>query len=137
MIDWVDSACKAWGKCTRWIVYGTGAEGYPSKDTIAKAQDGLLNLAAGTVQQHFPEVRFGDALDVARAMRGEPEGTPSRPPMPIDLTATVYTQYVVRARIERRVSVLGEFLRVELSMSEYWRNVDRAHYFLAGRIPAK
>lgn len=45
MIDWVDQSCKAWGRCTRWILADTG-EGYPSADTIAKANAGLMDAAA-------------------------------------------------------------------------------------------
>lgn len=143
MIDWVDAACIAWGRVTRWIVNGRRhkgellVEGYPSTDTIAKARDGLLSMGAGVVRQHFPEVRVGDALDVARAMRGEPDGSPPSSPMPLELSTTMFAEYVAAGGVRQRVELVGEYLRVELTRTEYYRNVDRAHYFLSGRIGAR
>lgn len=132
VITWVDEACKAWGRCTRWMLADTG-EGYPSMDVIAKARDGLLNIrASGIAAQKFGEVRVGDALEVARAMRGDPEaGVPN---MPIELTATMFAQYVVRSKINFRIDAVGELLRVELSRTRYFEYVDGAHYFLMARI---
>jgi hypothetical protein len=133
VIAWVDAAAKSWGRCTRWILCDTG-EGYPTRDTIAKARDGLLSAReAGAAAQHFREVRAGDALDVARAMRGEPET--GLAPMPLELTVTMFAQYVAVAKTAKRVEVVGDYLRVDISRADYWRNVDRAHYFLAGRMP--
>jgi hypothetical protein len=70
VIDYVDCACKAWGRCSRWVLADTN-EGFPSRDTIAKAADGLLSMRENTAprSQHFREVRLNGALEVAVAMR--------------------------------------------------------------------
>lgn len=136
MIDWLDPMCKAWGRCSRWILADTG-EGYPSRDTIAKAHDGLLSLREnGPHSQHFSEVRVGDALLVANAMKVTPL-------MPFELQATMWTHYVTKAPAKKRAHLLGRYLgRVDrtglrtLSVPEYWRFLDRAHWFLAARIEA-
>src|ERR1700745_3268809 len=126
MIDWMDESCKAWGRCTRWILADTN-EGYPGMDTIARARGGYLDAKARALSSEFGEVRVGEALEVARAMT-----TP--PLMPEALQATLWAQYVVRARSKQRALIVGQYLRVEMTIPEYWRNVDRAHHFLAGRI---
>ena len=129
MIDWVDQSCKAWGRCTRWILADTG-EGYPSADTIAKANAGLLDAAARrSMSRHFGEVRLGDALDVANALNAEPV-------MPIPLRSALWAQYVAKARTKERATVLSEYLREPVSVTQYWRYLDRAHYFLAARLQA-
>lgn len=134
MIDWVNEACKTWGRCTRWILTDTN-EGYPSQDTIARARQGFLDMQCrGNSTQYFTEVRVGLALEIATALRTEPY-------MPEPLLATLWAQYVVlppRGKTHgfsqvRRVAV-GRYLGQTVSLAEYWRNVDRSHYFLAARI---
>jgi hypothetical protein len=74
VIDWIDTACKAWGRCTRWIIAQT-VEGYPCMDTIERAGEGLLSMreCGGLPHaQHFSEVRRGDALLVENAMKQAP-----------------------------------------------------------------
>lgn len=127
MIDWVDASCKAWGRCTRWILTDTN-EGYPSMDTIARARGGYLDAKSPTLSAKFGEVRLGEALEIARAIAAEPL-------MPEALQATLWAQYVVRVPSKVRAEVVGRYLLVTLSIPEYWRNVDRAHHFLAGRLP--
>lgn len=136
MIDWVHNACQAWGDCTRWMLADTG-EGYPTRDTISKAQDGLLNVrASGLASQHFGEVRVGTALAVARAMRGAPSDTPSIPPMPYDLTVTMHAQYVARMpNPMKRAAIVSEFIRVELPVRRYWEFVHDCHVWLSARLP--
>lgn len=127
MIDWVDQSCKAWGRCTRWILADTG-EGYPSAATMAKAQAGMLDATAmRSMSRHFGEVRLGEALDVARALRVEPL-------MPIQLQSALWAQYVANSRTKERAEVLSQYLAYEVSVPMYWRYLDRAHYFLAGRL---
>lgn len=132
MIDWVNEACKSWGRCTRWILADTN-EGYPSQDTIERARQGFLECQ-GSSTQYFNEVRVGLALEVATAMHAEPL-------MPEALLATLWAQYVVlppkgksHGFSKVRTATVARYLGVPLSLPEYWRNVDRAHYFLAARI---
>lgn len=126
MIDWVDESCKAWGRCTRWMLVDTN-EGYPSMDTIARAKGGYLDAKARTLSAKFGEVRLGEALEVARAIS-------VLPLMPQPLQATLWAQYVVTCPSKQRASIVGRYLQIQLTLPEYWRNVDRAHHFLAGRI---
>lgn len=101
-------------------------EGYPSADTIEKARQGMLSLG-GAVRQHFPEVRLADALEVANAMR-------TNPMMPLILTSTVWAQYVVTGSVRHKLPRLCRYLGIAISVAEYWRNVDRAHWFLAAKL---
>src|SRR5215469_14594245 len=91
VIDWFDSACKSWGRCIRWILADTG-EGFPTRDTIERARQGLLSLGegGGPRSQHFGEVRLGDALLIANAMK-------QTPLMPLELQAGLWAHYVVKA----------------------------------------
>lgn len=134
MIDYIDTACKAWGRCTRWILADTG-EGYPGADTIAKAHMGLLDAASRrSMARHFGEVRLGDALEIATALRQEPH-------MPLHLHATLWAHYVAvseenapKLKAAQRATVIARYLHEPVSVAQYWRNIDRAHHFLAGRL---
>jgi len=127
MIDWVDTSCKAWGRCTRWILSDTN-EGYPSMDTIARARGGYLDMKGTVLSAKFGEVRVGEALEIARAIASEPF-------MPEALQATLWAQYVVHVPSKSRAIIVGNYLSSTVSIPEYWRNLDRAHHFLAGRLP--
>jgi hypothetical protein len=130
VLDYIDSACRAWGRSTRWILTDTG-EGFPTADTIERARQGMLSAKDRTPSQHFPEVRLGDALAIANAMRAPPA-------MPIALQAVLWAHYVARCRSSERARTLGLYLGrrgpTGLSMPEYWRWLDRAHWWLASRI---
>jgi hypothetical protein len=130
VIDWVDSAGKTWGRCTRWILTDAG-EGYPSADTIERARQGMLSMGDGPPSQHLRKVRLGDAHLVANAMKQSPL-------MPLPLQAVLRTHCVARASAPLRAKTLGKSLgrreREGMSKAEYWRLLDRSHYFLAARI---
>lgn len=130
MIDWVDEDCSVWGACTRWIINGRDnhEEGWPTKDTIERAREGLLDSKQrGPLTQHFGEVRIGRALAVHCAMR-------YLPMMSETLQATLWAHYVVKTKTITKVIVLTKYLGVTISIPEHWRNVDRAHHFLSARI---
>jgi hypothetical protein len=59
-----------------------------------------------------------------------------RPLMPRELIGTAWCHYVhPAARTTIRITMLSRFLQCgHLSAPEYWRNVDRLHYFLLSRI---
>lgn len=132
MIDWIDPRCKAWGRCTRWILADTG-EGYPSSDTIAKANAGMLDATSRrSMTRHFGEVRLGEALEIARALATQPY-------MPLDLHATLWAHYVASGpdlKAKVRAAVLSRYLHQTVSEAEYWRKIDRAHHFLSARLTA-
>jgi hypothetical protein len=81
----------------------------------------------GPRSQHFSEVRTGDALLVANAMKAAPL-------MPLPLQGVLWCQYVFRARPPVRIMTLGRYLGERISHGEYFRLLDRSHYFLAARI---
>lgn len=127
MIAWIDESCKAWGRCTRWILTDTN-EGYPSMDSLRKAREGFMDAGSRSLLTiEYGEVRLAEALDVARAVAQQPL-------LPEPLQATLWAQYVVLCRARERASAVGRYLHLSLSLPEYWRNVDRLHYFLAARL---
>lgn len=127
MITWIDESCKAWGRCTRWILTDTN-EGYPSMDTLRKAREGFMDASSRSLlTREYGEVRLATALEVARAVAQQPL-------LPEPLQATLWAQYVVCCRARERASAVSRYLHVTLSLPEYWRNVDRLHYFLAARL---
>jgi hypothetical protein len=133
VIDWLQEPCKSWGRSTRYILSSTNKfgdpEGYPSADTIQKARQGMLSLGTGGMpDRHFREVRLNGSLEIARAMAAEPR-------MPIILTAHMYAQYVIEGPAHQKLPGLSRYLGTVITVAEYWRNVDRAHYWLAGRLP--
>lgn len=127
MIDYIDAACKAWGRCTRWILTDTN-EGYPSADNFAKARAGMLDAATDrALVQHFGEVRLGDALDIARALAQQPY-------LREDAHAVLWAQYVVKAKAWQRAKAVSGYLGVDISIPRYWRLLDNAHHFLSARV---
>ena len=126
IIAWVNESCKAWGRCTRWILTDTN-EGYPCMDTLSRARGGCLEARAQGLNLQYGEVRLAEALEVARAILLEPL-------MPEALHATLWAQYVVRYPSRERAAAVGKYLKIILTTPEYWRNLDRAHFFLAARI---
>jgi hypothetical protein len=72
-------------------------------------------------------VRLGDALAVARAVA-------PRPVMPVDLIAVIWAQYVSESTTKQKIAALEEYLHREIGRNEYWAKLDRAHYFLLGRM---
>jgi hypothetical protein len=85
--------------------------------------------AGGPRAQQFLEVRRGDALAIARAMAIAPH-------MPLVLTAHMWAQYVIHGHARQKLPGLSRYLGRVITVAEYWRSVDRAHYWLAGRLPA-
>lgn len=131
VILWVDEACKAWGRCTRWMMKDTG-EGFPNADVIQKAREGRLSTGEQTaLTQHFGEVRVGQSLEIARALN-------MRPYVPELLQAILWAQYVFKlrskAKVRARIEAVEQYMGEDLSLAEYWRNVDRLHYYLASRL---
>lgn len=126
MIDWVDQACKDWGRCTRWMFTATG-EGFPHADVIQRAREGRLSADESSLKQHFGEVRTGNALEVARALN-------TKPYAPEILQTVLWAQYVLKARSKERIEAVEQYLRTELSATDYWRTVDRLHWWLVSRM---
>ena len=98
-----------------------------------RAREALLSVGdgGGSRGQDFPEVRLRDARLIANAMKATPL-------MPEPLQAVLRCHCVTRADAPVRVKMLSRFLgrrdREAMSRTEYWRLLDRSHYFLAGKI---
>lgn len=125
MIDWLERPCKDWGACTRYLLAETN-EGFPGRDPIQKAREGMLSLGEGTINQHFPEVRLGDALAIQRTLV-----YPS--PMPLDFLAVLWTYYVAKGPVTQKLIPLSHYLHRPLELKDFWHTIDRAHWFIAGR----
>lgn len=123
MIDWIGEYAKAWGRCTRWMQAKTD-EGYPTKDTTAKAFEGGRETQ---LRQHFGEVRLGQSLAVQRVLL-----TP--PLMPLDTRVCFEIHYVVNDKQRNKIDIAERILSRPIAASEYFRCLDRAHYHLAARI---
>ncbi len=125
MIDWLNEPCRSWGACTRYLLAQTN-EGFPGRDPIQKAKEGMLSLGSGTVHQHFPEVRLKDALHIQRALFNPT-------PMPLEMMAALWTYYVVKGPVTKKLIPFSHYLQRTIEIKEFWHLIDRTHWFIAGR----
>ena len=83
-------------------------------------------------RRDFVDVQSGDAIAIRRAIEAAP--------MPRDLLAVLYIHYVMRPKLELRVSALCDRIgrprggTAGMSRVEYRRLLDRAHGFLLARL---
>jgi hypothetical protein len=123
MIDAIDEMCRVWGAQKRHMI-NSREQGWTPQSVIAKFRE-LHDAAGSSTQQlvQFPEEgHLGEGLMVARALYDAPE----------TLRRIVFIHYVVpRVRAKMKADAL------HLSMPEYWRQIDRAHYWIAARTHEK
>lgn len=121
MIDAIDEMCRIWG-IQKWRILRSTEQGWTPQSAIARFRD-LRDGAASSTQKlvQFPEeCHAGEGLMVSRAMSDAPEL----------LRRVLFVHYAIpRLRSKEK----AEALRV--SMPEYWRHIDRAHYWIAARLP--
>jgi len=86
----------------------------------------MLSLGSGTINQHFPEVRIKDALYVQRALFHPT-------PMPIDMMAAMWTYYVAKGPVTKKLIPLSHYLNRPIDIKEFWHTIDRTHWYIAGR----
>lgn len=120
MIDAIDEMCKVWGAQKLYIL--NGQQGWTPQSVIVRFRE--MRDGAGSRTERltqFPEEgHLGEGLLIARAMMDAPEA----------LRAIVYVHYVIpRVRSKIKAQTLG------LAIPEYWRYLDRAHYWIAARLP--
>jgi len=127
MIDWVDEMCKSWGSHESRSRHQISAGVASTLGRIKEEWEGASQQGKSAGGQRFPEVRVGDNLKIHRALR-EPT------PMPYRLFATIYAHYAVVNNARRNIVVLSEHLQEEMTLSDYWRAIDAAHYFLSARL---
>lgn len=135
--QWVRLACVKWGrvKCRIWRGEGdwyvTVEDGQVRKqrhvDGYAQSFLGRLldERYAGrdpNVRQHWPEVYWGEALDVQRGILGMAEGA----------FRALHLRYVFDPDFGLSARDKARLLR--LSIAEYWRNVDRGETWIWAKL---
>lgn len=73
------------------------------------------------------EVPTGEAAAVARAL-----AVPH--PMPAKLVASLWCYYIVPGSTDGKLPALRRYLGEPISRAEFFRNLDRAHHWLLGRL---
>lgn len=133
MIDWIDAMCKTWGAQVRKRAADRKdghEEGWHATSIMGKVKEeweGAGHRGGGRPFQPVFAGYTGEALEVHRAIF-EPR------PMQFDLYATLKVHYCVRAPAKSKVQQLQLLLGRSISVREYWEQIDRAHYFMAGRL---
>lgn len=98
-------------------------QGWTPQSVLAKfkdMRDGAGSATQREVLQFTEEGHIGEGLMVARALSDAPEM----------LRAVVYAHYVIpRVRAKIKAQTIG------VSVPEYWRHIDRSHYWIAARVP--
>jgi hypothetical protein len=132
MIETVDTMCRIWGVQKRRIITGRSGlgheDGWPRDTVLAKIREMRENAGASAKEraQHYAETYTdSDALKVHRASCGMPEA----------LIGALFMHYVVPHSYSLTVRVKSGM--INQSTREYWRNLDRAHHWLAARMTAE
>lgn len=79
--EWVRKACGSWGKQKRriwrggeWHINKDGSKGWHvdgyANSLLGRIRDEGDGAAQGTISQHWPEVMWGDGLEVQRSLSG-------------------------------------------------------------------
>lgn len=142
MIKHIDSLCETWGAQRRYIDFGVD-QGFRGETTVETAIRFRLSdrapawfrkrqFSAKGMQdcvirptQFSEEGHTGDGLVVAKALHGAPE----------DLRKLSYARYVIMlTEVEGSIHQYKAD-QLGISLSDYWRLLDRLHYFIAGRLP--
>jgi len=124
--DWIDLACRDWAQVRRRLLglddphmrIATAAEFVGAiRSTLGERRD--LHAGArssGRVEQHYPEVYTGTALDVHRAYRA----------MRLELRDILDVHYVARAPVADKAEALA------MSSARYWQRLGVAKSFVEG-----
>lgn len=144
MIDAIHEMFQVWGAQQRGIENATD-QGWLERSVIAKFRDsqfepkadtGATRTARGKDSMTVHPVQFteeghtGPGLQIAVAMRREPFA-------PEELQAIAWLKYVVFVPSwYDGSSDKYKSTRVGLSSTEYWRYIDRLHYWTASRLDA-
>jgi hypothetical protein len=123
--EWVRQACRRWGRQKRRIWSGTdwhgNLDGY-AESLLGRIRDEREGAGQGMRAQHWPEVYWGDGLDVQRALIGMPERQ----------FYALHLHYVWDPRwgitAARKASYMG------IGRSEYFELVDRAETWVHARL---
>jgi len=127
--DWLPPMIRTWAREKQRIATGCRVvppssadenegkhfDGWPSTSICASMFEGGRG---GPVHQHFPEVFEGEALVIWRALVGAP----------IEVFEVIHVHYLTPPPTHRRAAQLG------LSERAYYNQLERAYFYLAGRI---
>lgn len=124
----IEPMCREWARQYRRIVQGGVVradgvfepDGWPTTTILGKLREERDGAGQGKVSQHFAEVYRGDGLLIRRAMER----------MPLAEREVLYARHLSRDLVRTQADVLG------LSVAGYWSRLDRAYFFLAGRVDA-
>lgn len=128
--DWIDLACRDWAQVRRRLLglddphmrIATAAEFVGAiRSTLGERRD--LHAGArssGRVEQHYPEVYTGTALDVHRAYQS----------MRIELRDMLDVHYVARAPVDAKAEALA------MSRAKYWQRVAVAKAYVEAWLSA-
>lgn len=123
--EWVRLACGRWGRQKRRIWSGHdwygNIDGY-AQSLLGRIRDEREGAGQGTTSQRWPEVFFGDGLDVQRVMLGMSE----RP------FAALHFQYVWNpdwnVTVPRKAGYLG------IKRTEYFALVEQGETWIHARL---
>lgn len=120
LIECVKEMCRVWGAQKRYKLTSK-EQGWNGASTIEKFKQMQDGAGAGTqrVSQFMEESFIGDALLVHRALQGAPE----------TINVIVFAHYVERGKAKQKAFTLG------VSVAEYWRQLENAHYWIAAKLP--
>lgn len=147
MIDAINEMFQVWGAQRRAMDFGAD-QGWLERCVVAKfrdsqyerKQDNWFRVHQRTAKgaddfaprpiQFTEEGHRGEGLAIAVAMRKEPAA-------PEALQAIAYLKYVIFCPVWYEGSAdKYKSQRVGLSTTEYWRYIDRLHYWTAARLDA-
>lgn len=126
--DWVRSDCRLWGRQKRRVWAGHdwhgNVDGY-AQSLLGRIREERDGASQGLVSQKWPEVYWGNGLDVQRSLLGMPERQ----------HAVLHFQYVWDPdwgiTADRRAGYLG------IKRTEYFALVDRCETWVHARLEAR
>lgn len=130
MIGHIGAMFRDWGDAKRRI--WRGRDGHPitphvdgwAQSFAGKLREEGEGATEGYRRQRFDEVFVGAALDVRRAMEGVDE----------ELNCAAHIHYVIPGPLKTKIHAYAETIGKEVSTRDHFLNIDRLHYYVAGRL---
>jgi len=131
--EWVKIACRRWGSQKRriwsggeWFLDANGktqhhADGF-SNSFLGKLLEEREGAGQGTAMQRWPEVLWGDGLDVQRNLTG----------MPIECFDTLHVYYIIPQEFDLSATTKADM--IGLTLRQYWTALERGEWWLFARL---
>jgi hypothetical protein len=124
----IEPMCREWARQYRRLAQGGvvypdkafAPDGWPMSTLLGKMREEGAGAAQGRISQHFAEVYSGDGLLIWRAMER----------MPLLERVVVHGRFLGCEPVKEQAAQIG------ISPAGYWATLDRAFFFLAGRVDA-